>query len=124
MNNFLEDGQFLDAYEMILLSVEDLHAVSVEAAVDIGEAKSATANAAFDISEAEASLNNTDSKLTKAEKFLHGNGMSALEEATKQQQRQGQQSDNMTAMAQQARLVVERYRLHWHHRYKSQSFFL
>lgn len=103
-----KDGQFLEAYETILSSVEDLHAASVEAAVDIGEAKSAAVNAAFDISEAEASLNNTDSKLTEAEKFLNGDGMSALEEATKQQQKQGQQSDNMTAMAQQARLVVER----------------
>lgn len=125
MYNFLDDGEFLEVYEMILSSVEDLRAVAVEAVVDIGKAKSAAANAAFDISEAEASLNNTRSKLTEAEKFLNDDGMSALEEATKQQKKQGQQSDNMTAMAQEARLVVERYQLtlHFHHRHRNKVVF-
>jgi len=104
----LGDGQLVGDYHSVLSAIEDILTMIDEATVEIAYANRHIHNAGVDVTEAEIALNETEAKLNEAEVYLNEDGMMAVKEAAEHQMRRGQQSENMTDMAQEARMIAER----------------
>lgn len=104
----LGDGQLIEGYHDVRSAIEDILTMIDEATVEIAYARRHIHNADVDVTEAEIALNQTETRLNEAEIYLNEDGRMAVEEAAEHQLHRGQQSENMTVMAQEARLITER----------------
>ena len=94
--------------EHIRIAIVDLQSQCGKITAEIIEAQSSSRNSIIDVTSAERLIDEADYHLRQAEVHIETEGRDALRQAQEAQTKVGQQSEQMTEIAKQAREEVER----------------